>query len=114
MNQHIHDFSVPAYTREDLPHVCVTMCEGHRPKMFLWMLEEYVYILGRLHEDNQDGLMVLGHELFLLACSRCCRKRGGGRAPCFPAVLSLDHLPACSIDTLEHAVHSSKDTIALE
>ena len=51
-NQHIHDFSTPAYTRDDLPHVCVTMCEGHWPKIFLWMLEEYVYILGYLHEDG--------------------------------------------------------------
>ena len=58
--------------------------------------------------------MVLGHELLLLVCSRCCRKRGGGRAPHRPATLSLDCLPACSRDTLEHAMHSSKDTLALE
>ena len=31
-----------------------------------------------------------------------------------PGTLSLDHLPACSRDTLEHAVHSTKDTIALD
>ena len=114
MNQHIHDFSMPAYTRDDLPHACVTRHKGHRPKMSLWMLEEYVYILGWLCEDDQDGLVVLGHELLLLACSRCCRKRGGGQAQHHPAVLSLDHLPPCSRDTLEHAVHSTKDTIALE
>ena len=58
--------------------------------------------------------MVLGHKLLLLAHSRCCRKRGGGRAPRHPSMLSLDHLPACSRDTLEHAVHSTKDTTALE
>ena len=58
--------------------------------------------------------MVLGHELLLLAHSRCCKKRGGGRAPHRLSVLSLDHLPACSIDTLEHAVHSVRDTTALE
>ena len=78
------------------------------------MLEEYVYILCRLHEDDRDALMVLGQELLLLACSRCCRKRGGGRAPQHTGVLSLDHLPACSRDTLGHAVCSTKDTIALE
>ena len=51
-NQHICDFSVPADTRDDLPSTCVTMHEGHRPKMFLWMLEEDVYILGQLCKDD--------------------------------------------------------------
>ena len=82
--------------------------------MFLWMLEEYVYILGRLCEDDRDGLMVLGHELLLLAYSRCCRKRGGGRGSCCPTMLSLNCLPARSTETLEHAICASKDTISLE
>ena len=72
------------------------------------------YILGQLHKDDRDGLMVLGHELLLLVCSRCCSKRGGGRGSCCPSALSLNHLPACSTDTLEHAIHTSKDTISLE
>ena len=113
-NQHIYDFSTPAFTRDDLPHTCMIMCKGHRPEMFLWMLEEYEYIRFGLCVDDQDELMVLGHELLLLTCSRCCRKRGGGRASRHPAALSLDHLPPCSRDTLEHAVCSSKDAIALE
>ena len=71
-------------------------------------------ILHGLHADDWDGLMVLGHELLLLACSRCCKKRGGSWASCHPGTLSLDHLPACSRDTLECAVCSSKDTVALE
>ena len=50
--QHICNFSVPAYTRDDPPQLCITMCKGHRPKMFLWMLEEFVYILPRLHMDD--------------------------------------------------------------
>ena len=55
--------------------------------------------------------MVLGHELLLLACSRCCRKRGGGKGSCCPATLSNDHLHACSTDTLEGTMCVSKDTI---
>ena len=45
-DQHIQDFYVPAYTRDDPPSMCVTLREGHRPKMFLWMIEEYAFILS--------------------------------------------------------------------
>ena len=55
-----------------------------------------------------------GHKLLLLTYNRCCRKRGGTRAPCCPGMQSLDHLSACARDTLECAVCSTKDTIALE
>ena len=51
-NQHICDFSTPMYSRDDLPCAYVTMCKGHRAKMFLWMLEEYMYILSWLPEDD--------------------------------------------------------------
>ena len=112
-NQNIWDFSAPTYTRDDLPHVCTMKCEGHRPKMFLWMLEEYVYILGLLCEDNRDGCMVLGNKLLLLVHSRCCSKRDEAEDDAAPT-LSIDLLPACSTDTLEHAVHMSMDTTSLE
>ena len=107
-NQHIHDFSMPAYTRDDLPGMCITMCEGHQPKMFLWMLEEYVYILAQLCVDDQDRQMVLGHKLLLLACSRCCRKRRGGQRSHRTGPQLLDHLPACALDTLECKAHWHK------
>ena len=58
--------------------------------------------------------MVLGHELLLLACSRCCRKRGGGWGSCRAGPQPLDHLPACVLDTLECAVHCTRDTMLLE
>ena len=112
--QHICDFSTPTYTRDDPPQPCITMCEGHRPKMFLWMLEQYMYILSRLCTDDRDGQIVLTHELLLLVCSRCCRKRGGGQGPHCTGTQPLDSLPACSRDTIEHTACSTKDTIALE
>ena len=86
-NQNIWHFSALVYTRDDLLHVCTMKCKGHKPKMFLWMLEEYVYILDQLHEDNRDGCVVLGYELLLVACSRCCSKRGGGRGLHCPCTL---------------------------
>ena len=83
-------------------------------KMFLWMLEEFVYILGCLCEEDRDGHMVLGHELLLLARIMCCSKRGGGRGSCYTSVLSIDLLPASSPDTLECTIGVSKDTTSLD
>ena len=77
--QHISDFYAPAYTWDDPPNTCLTLREGHRPKMFLWMAEEFTFILCHLRKDDQDGALVLGHELLLLARSCCCQKRGSRR-----------------------------------
>ena len=107
--QYISDFYAPAYTRGNPPDTCLTLREGHRPKMFLWMLEEFAFILCHLRKDDQDGAMVLGHELLLLARSRCRRKRGSRR----PGATPLDKLPTCSYQTLERAM-SAPDTIQLE
>ena len=107
--QHISDFYVPAYTRDDPPNTCLTLCEGHRPKMFLWMVEEFAFILCHLHKDDQDGALVLGHELLLLACSHCCQKRGS----CREGATQPNRLPACSFQTLECTM-LVPDTIQLE
>ena len=107
--QHISDFYAPAYTRDDPPNTCLTLREGHRPKMFLWMVEEFTFILCHLCKDDQDGALVLGHKLLLLACSHCRRKRGSHRVGATP----LDRLPACSFQTLEHTM-LAPDTIQLE
>ena len=80
--QYISDFYAPAYTRGNPPDTCLTLREGHRPKMFLWMLEEFAFILCHLRKDDQDGAMVLGHELLLLARSR--RRKRGSRHPGLP------------------------------
>ena len=109
MAQHISDFYVPVYIRDDPPNTCLTLREGHRPKMFLWMVEEFAFILCHLSKDDRDGALVLGHELLLLAHSRCRRKRGSRRAGATP----LDRLPICSFQTLEHTI-LAPDTIQLE
>ena len=107
--QHISDFYMPVYTREHPPNTCLTLHEGHRPKMFLWMVEEFAFILCHLPKDDRDGALVLGHELLLLACSQCRRKRGSRHTGATP----LERLPTCSFQTLEHAV-LAPDTIQLE
>ena len=77
--------------------------------MFLWMVEEFAFILCHLRKDDQDGALVLGHELLLLARSCCRRKRGSRRT----GATQLDRLPACSFQTLERAM-LVPDTIQLE
>ena len=57
--------------------------------MFLWMVEEFTFILCHLPKDDWDGALVLGHELLLLAHSHCRRKRGSCRVGATP----LDRLP---------------------
>ena len=74
--QHIRDFYAPAYTREHPPNICLTLREEHRPKMFLWMIEEFAFILCHLPKDDWDGVLVLGHELLLPMHSHCYQKRG--------------------------------------
>ena len=111
--QQISNFYMPTYTRDDPPSPCITLCEGHRPKMFLWMIEEYAFILCHLHRDDHDGFLVLGHELLLLACSQCCQKRGGSQGSCRSGPTPLERLPSCTFETLEHVVQAA-DTIQLE
>ena len=114
INENIWDCTAPSYTRDDPLCPYMMRCKGHRPKMFLWMVEEFLYILGHLHEEDRDGHIVLGHELLLLMWSRCCNKRGGGRGAHCASALLTDHLPPCSTDTLECIVWASKDTTSLE
>ena len=77
------------------------------------MIEEYTFILCHLSGDDLDGFLVLGHELLLLAHSQCCQERRGGQGSCCSGPAPLDRLPACTFETLEHAVCAA-DTIQLE
>ena len=107
--QHISDFYTPAYTRNNPPDTCLTLRKGHRPKMFLWMLEEFTFILHHLRRDDQDGTLVLDYELLLLARNQCFCKRGSRHA----GPTTLDKLPACPLEALECAVMAA-NTIKLE
>ena len=113
-NQHICDFSTPT-TPETICLMHVSPCTkatGLRCSCGCWrsMCTYCVGLWGWLRWTDGFGTWAAITHVH----SRCCRKRGGGRAPCHLGTLSLDHLPACSRDTLEHAVCSTKDTIALE
>ena len=67
-NEHICDFTTPCFTKEQLLHPCMVRRKGHRLKMLSWMLEEYLYILGHLQDEDCDGCIVL-----VTRCSCWCR-----------------------------------------
>ena len=102
-NENIRDFTTPSYTQRwsDVPmydkawgtQAKDVFVDGRHNSSTFWD----VCMQGRqgwLH-------LVLGHKLLLLVWSRCCNKRGWGRGGCHTSVLLMDHLPACSPDTLE-------------
>ena len=72
--------------------------------MFLWMIEEYTFILCHLRRDDCNGFLVLGHELLLLARSWCCWKRGEAGDCAAQAQLPWIGCPLAPLETLEHAV----------
>ena len=108
--QYISDFYAPAYTRGNPPDTCLTLREGHRPKMFLWMLEEFANssfaICARMTRMERWSWVM---NSFFWRVAMCRRKRGSRR----PGATSLDKLPTCSYQTLERAM-SAPDMIQLE
>ena len=114
-NEHIWDFSAPCFTKEQMQCPCMVRCEGHQLKMLLWILEEYIYILGMpVWQGQRWPCIVLGHKMLLLVCSHCCRNWGGCRGPCRASTLLMDNLPACFPETLECLTWALKDMVSLE
>ena len=74
----IPNFTAPSLMCETPLHPCFVMREGHHPKMFLFMMEEYFFILGRLDMAEHEAWLELMHELLLLTQSQCQKKHGSG------------------------------------
>ena len=45
---------------------------GHRPKMFLFLLEEMAYVYARISTEDIDGLQVMAYEVLAMAEMRYC------------------------------------------
>ena len=41
INENIHNFIAPTYICGNLPQPCTVRCEGHHPKVLLWIMEEF-------------------------------------------------------------------------
>ena len=87
--------------------------EGHRPKVLLWIMEEFFYISHDFTEQDRDGCIVLSYKLMMEAEHRYRVKRGGDIGRCHP-LPSSSNAPPCSWDTLECVAWSEPDSKTLE
>ena len=44
-----------------------SMIRGHRPKVLLWIMEEFFYISYELTDQDCDGHVILSYELMIEA-----------------------------------------------
>ena len=67
INENIRDFIVPTFICGDPLQACTVRCEGHCPKVLLWIMEEFFYISHDLMDQDRDGCVVLCYELMMEA-----------------------------------------------
>ena len=78
INENIRDFIAPTFIRGNPFNACTVRREGHRPKVLLWIMEEFFHISHSLTDMDHDGRVVLCYELMIEAERRFRIKRGGG------------------------------------
>ena len=114
VNENICDFIMSTYLHSDLPQPCTAWCEGHHPKMLLWIMEEFFYISQQLTDEDCDGHIVLGYELMLEAEHRFRIKWDGGIGRHRSLSHSTSNALPCSQETLDHVTWSNPDSRMLE
>ena len=113
INKNIRDFIAPTFIRGNLPQACTVQREGHRPKVLLWIMEEFFYISHDMTEEDRDGHVVLSYELMMEAEHRFRVKWGGGVGH-HRSSPSSGGAPPCSRETLERIAWSKPDSKTLE
>ena len=78
INESIQDFIAPTFICGDPLQACTVWHEGHRPKVLLWIMEEFFYISHDLTDQDCDGRIILSYELMMEAEHQFRVKRGGG------------------------------------
>ena len=113
INESIRDFIAPTFMCRNTLQACTVWRKGHRPKVLLWIMEEFFYISHDLTEQDCDGRIVLSYKLMIEAEHWYRVKRGGGIG-CHRPSPSSGNAPPCSGDTLEHIAWSEPDSKTLE
>ena len=113
INENIHDFIAPTYVCGDPLQPCTMRCEGHHPKVLLWIMEEVFYISHDLTDEDRNGHVVLGYELMIEAEHRYRIKWGGGIG-CHWSPSHASSAPPCSPETLDCLTWTEPDSKTLE
>ena len=113
INENIRDFIAPTYLRGNPFNPCTVRREGHRPKVLLWIMEEFFHISHDLTEMDRDGRVVLCYELMIEAERRFRIKRGGGVGRRRPTSTTSNAIP-CPPDKLEDVAWNKPDSKTLE
>ena len=95
INKNVWDFIAPTFIRGNPPQACTVRCEGHCPKVLLWIMEEFFYISHDLMEEDCDGHVVLSYKLMMEVEHQFTVKRGGG-VSCHHSSPSSGGTPPCS------------------
>ena len=113
INENIRDFIAPTFIRSNPFNVCTVRREGHRPKVLLWIMEEFFHISHDLTDMDHDGHVVLCYELMIEAERRFRIKRGGGVGCHHPSSTTSNATP-CPPDKLEDVAWNKPDSKTLE
>ena len=113
INENIRDFIAPTYLRGNPFNPCTVRCEGHRPKVLLWIMEEFFHISHDLTEMDRDGRVVLCYELMIEAERHFRIKQGSGVGRCCPTSTTSNAIP-CPPDKLEDVAWNKPDSKTLE
>ena len=65
INENIRDFIAPTFIRGNPFNVCTVWREGHRPKVLVWIMEEFFHISHDLTDMDHDGCIVFCYELMI-------------------------------------------------
>ena len=100
INENIRDFITPTFICGNPFNACTVCREGHRPKVLLWIIEEFFHISHDLTDMDHDGHIVLCYELMIEAERHFRIKRGGGMGRRRPSSTTSNATP-CPRDKLE-------------
>ena len=107
------DFIVPTFIRSNPFNMCTVRREGHRPKVLLWIMEEFFHISHDLMDMDHDGHVVLCYELMIEVEHHFRIKRGGGTGRRRPTSTTSNATP-CPPDKLEDVAWNKLDSKTLE
>ena len=101
MQKHTGFYRTYIHTCSNPFNACMVWHEGHRPKVLLWIMEEFFHISHSLTDMDRDGRVVLCYELMIEAEHRFRIKRGGGAGHRHPSssLAMLLHAPEISWKT---------------